>query len=110
MSKKLYETDSVKLFNPDYIKTDNPNKRPKIKTPNTSNSENMPEDIDISNFKNVEIERFPLLWGIVGFIIPIIGIILYFVWKASKPMASKYAGWGAAISIALNALRIMIGI
>lgn len=38
-------------------------------------------------------------WGFLGFFIPIVGIILFFVWKQDKPKSSKAAGIGALISI-----------
>ena len=38
-------------------------------------------------------------WGILGFCIPIAGLILYLVWKDSKPKSGKAAGKGALISV-----------
>ena len=35
------------------------------------------------------------LWGLLGFCVPIAGLILYLVWKDSKPKTSKAAGIGA---------------
>lgn len=40
-----------------------------------------------------------VLWGILGFLIPILGIILYFVWKDEKPKSAKAAGIGALVCI-----------
>ncbi len=39
------------------------------------------------------------LWGVLGFFVPIVGIILYIVWKNTKPMSSKASGIGALIRI-----------
>ena len=36
-----------------------------------------------------------IVWGIIGFIFTLIGIILYFVWKDSKPKNAKMALKGA---------------
>lgn len=41
-----------------------------------------------------------LLWGLLGFFIPIVGLILYLVWKDEKPKTAKAAGLGAVISVA----------
>lgn len=41
-------------------------------------------------------------WGILGFIIPIVGIVLFFVWNNTKPKSARMAILGAAISIALS--------
>lgn len=43
-------------------------------------------------------------WAILGFFIPIVGIILWLVWMDSKPKCSKMAGIGALISIGLGIL------
>ncbi|HIW48815.1 MAG TPA: hypothetical protein H9687_06030 [Firmicutes bacterium] len=37
-------------------------------------------------------------WGILGFCIPIVGLILFLVWKDQKPKTAKVAGIGALIS------------
>ncbi len=34
----------------------------------------------------------------LGFFIPIAGLILYFVWKDTKPLSAKRSLWGALIS------------
>jgi len=40
-------------------------------------------------------------WAILGFFIPIVGIILFFVWQKQKPQSAKMAIIGAAVSIIL---------
>ncbi len=48
-------------------------------------------------------------WGILGFFIPLIGLILYLVWKDTRPKDSSYAGKGALISVIINvALTVII--
>lgn len=39
------------------------------------------------------------LWSLLGFIWPLVGLILYLVWKDSKPVSSKQAGKGALIGV-----------
>lgn len=41
-------------------------------------------------------------WGLLGFCIPIVGIVLYFVWKDERPATSKVLIQGALISIGLT--------
>lgn len=38
-------------------------------------------------------------WGLLGFCIPIAGLILFLVWKDTKPKTSKAAGIGALINV-----------
>ena len=38
-------------------------------------------------------------WGVLGCCIPIVGLILFLVWKDSKPNNAKKAGIGALISV-----------
>lgn len=43
-----------------------------------------------------------IAWGILGFFIPFVGIILYFVWRKSSPKNAKKAGLGALVNIIFN--------
>ena len=47
-------------------------------------------------------------WGVLGFFFPVIGLVLYLVWKESKPSASKASGIGALISFILNIVIYII--
>ena len=38
-------------------------------------------------------------WGALGCCIPIVGLILFLVWKDTKPKTAKSAGKGALISV-----------
>ncbi len=40
-------------------------------------------------------------WSILGCCFPIVGLILYIVWKDTKPKSSKEAGIGALIGVLL---------
>ena len=37
-------------------------------------------------------------WGILGYFVPMAGIILFFIWKNEKPKTAKVLGIGALIS------------
>ena len=41
-------------------------------------------------------------WGVLGFFFPIVGLILFLVWKTNKPNSAKVAGIGAIIGFALG--------
>lgn len=43
-------------------------------------------------------------WGLLGFCIPIVGLILFLVWNDSQPLNAKSAGKGALISVVLYVL------
>ena len=38
-------------------------------------------------------------WGLLGCCIPIVGLILFLVWRDTKPKTSKAAGVGALVSV-----------
>ena len=48
-------------------------------------------------------------WGLLGCCIPIVGLILFLVWKDQKPNTAKAAGIGALISVGLSVLFYIIG-
>ena len=43
-------------------------------------------------------------WGILGCCIPVVGLILWLVWKDTKPQTAKAVGIGALVSVGLAAL------
>ncbi|NCU32722.1 MAG: zinc ribbon domain-containing protein [Candidatus Moranbacteria bacterium] len=47
-------------------------------------------------------------WGFLGFFIPVVGIILYFLWKREQPKNAKRAGVGALVSIILSTVFSVI--
>ena len=38
-------------------------------------------------------------WAVLGFFFPIVGLILFLVWKSEKPISAKQAGMGALASV-----------
>lgn len=53
-------------------------------------------------------ENNPLLFGAIGCCVPIVGLVLFLVWKDSKPKTAKYAGIGALISVICIAIYYII--
>ena len=49
-------------------------------------------------------------WGLLGCCIPIVGLILFLVWKDSKPKTAKAAGKGALVAAILIALYYILAI
>jgi len=47
-------------------------------------------------------------WGVLGCCIPIVGLILYIVWRDTKPKCGKKAGIGALIGFVLGILSTII--
>jgi len=47
-------------------------------------------------------------WGLLGFCVPIAGLILFLVWKSEKPKSSKAAGIGALVSVIASVLIYII--
>ena len=41
------------------------------------------------------------LWGLLGCCIPLVGLILFLVWKDNKPKTAKAAGIGAIVGVVL---------
>ena len=40
-----------------------------------------------------------ILWAVIGFLIPIVGIILFAIWHSEKPKCAKMSIIGALVSI-----------
>ena len=46
-------------------------------------------------------------WGVLGFFVPLAGLILYLVWKNDRPSDAKAAGIGALIWLGLYVFLII---
>lgn len=49
-------------------------------------------------------------WGLLGFCIPIVGLILFLVWREEKPVTAKTAGMGALIAVGVSVAFYIIAI
>lgn len=54
-------------------------------------------------------DRGGFLWGLLGCCIPVVGLVLFLVWRDEKPKTAKAAGIGALVSVILTIL-IYIGV
>lgn len=50
------------------------------------------------------------LWGVVGFLIPLLGVILYIIWHESYPSRSASIIKGCLLSIVLGVISTIIGV
>jgi len=53
-------------------------------------------------------EKASIGWIILGFFFPLVGLILFLVWLKERPLASKYAGFGALIKFLFYIYMIII--
>lgn len=56
---------------------------------------------------NVE-DKGGFLWGLLGCCIPVVGLVLFLVWKSTKPKTAKAAGIGALVSVVLMVIYYII--
>ena len=49
-------------------------------------------------------------WGLLGCCIPIVGLVLFLVWKDTKPKTAKSAGIGALVGVGLSVLWYVIAL
>ena len=47
-------------------------------------------------------------WGFLGFCFPLVGLILFLVWKDTKPNTSKAAGIGALVGVIVSVVFYII--
>ena len=57
--------------------------------------------------KNV-VDNGGFLWGLLECCIPIVGLILFLVWKDTKPKTAKAAGIGALVSVVLAVIYYIV--
>lgn len=48
------------------------------------------------------------LWGLLGCCIPVVGLVLFLVWKDQKPKTAKAAGIGALVSVIISVVFYVI--
>ena len=47
-------------------------------------------------------------WALLGFFFPVVGLILFLVWKDQKPLTAKKAGIGALVSAIASVVFMVI--
>lgn len=76
------------------------------KKKNTIKDKVSSEDTEKSNDVNIKtnIEDTFIVFGILGFILPFMGLIIFLIWQRLYPKCAKAAGIGALIKIAFYIL------
>lgn len=59
--------------------------------------------------QNNNVDNGGFLWGLLGFCIPIVGLILFLVWKDNKPNTAKSTGIGTLIGVILVIILYFLG-
>ena len=75
---------------------------------NKLNKELSNTNVNNTTVINTEEEKNTFGWGVLGFFIPIVGLILFICWKKDRPKASKSAGIGALVSVIAYVLLIIL--
>ena len=47
-------------------------------------------------------------WGLLGFCVPLAGLILYLVWKDERPRTANAVGGGALLNVVLGLLLVFM--
>ena len=63
---------------------------------------------DANAARPAENDKGGFLWGLLGCCIPIVGLILFLVWREQKPKTAKAAGIGALVCIILAVIYYII--
>ena len=58
---------------------------------------NCGKNLRINNIQSQSYDNGGLVWGLLGFCFPMIGLILYLIWSNEKPLTAKAVGMGALI-------------
>lgn len=64
-------------------------------------------NISNDNASVLNVDSGSIIWVLIGFFVPLAGLVLYISWKEKRPMDAKKAGYGALVSAILNAVWII---
>lgn len=42
------------------------------------------------------------LWGLLGFLVPVAGLVIYLIWKQERPNNARAAGIGALVNVGIG--------
>jgi hypothetical protein len=48
------------------------------------------------------------LWGVLGFFVPIVGLILWLIWKDERPNTAKAVGIGALVNVGVQIVFVIV--
>ena len=70
---------------------------------------NNPSNYNYNNNNNIQ-EGSTIGWGILGFFVPLAGLVLFIAWHNDKPKSAKSAGTGALIRVILSIILFFIAL
>ncbi len=59
----------------------------------------MAQETNQNNTTTPSTDNGGFLWGLLGCCVPIVGLVLFLVWKDQKPKTAKAAGIGALVCV-----------
>lgn len=66
------------------------------------------QNVSATQSQQTDSEASTVGWGILGFFIPIVGFILWLIWKDEHPARAKSAGIGCLVSICLGVVGVIL--
>lgn len=64
-----------------------------------------------ANVVKMEEDKSSGLWAFLGFLIPVLGLVMYLIWKDEYPLKAKSAGQGALIGVIVSVVfSVLLGI
>lgn len=66
------------------------------------------QNVSATQSQQTDLEGSTVGWGILGFFIPIVGFILWLIWKDEHPARAKSAGIGCLVSICLGVVGVIL--
>ncbi len=66
------------------------------------------QNVSATQSQQTDSEGSTVGWGILGFFIPIVGFILWLLWKDEHPARAKSAGIGCLVSICLGVVGVIL--
>lgn len=74
----------------------------------SANSGAKSQNVSATQSQQTDSEGSTVGWGILGFFIPIVGFILWLIWKDEHPARAKSAGIGCLVSICLGVVGVIL--
>lgn len=66
------------------------------------------QNVSATQSQQTDSEGSTVGWGILGFFIPIVGFILWLIWKDEHPARAKSAGIGCLVSVCLGVVGVIL--
>ncbi len=65
-------------------------------------------NLALSNKGNHEVSESTSAYALIGFLFPVVGLILYLVWAQERPHDARSAGKGALISVMVASVLVTL--